>query len=100
MCGGPGVNWQNNTGAGPDAGLQDYVLSPAPFPHQSVRTPLALVEHEDREGYFTFFFTAFENQHAEGYQKQGLHPPNVPHEQYEAMYASEMQLVATNTEAM
>jgi hypothetical protein len=58
------------------------------------------VEHEDREGYFTFFFTAFENQHAEGYQKQGLHPPNVPHEQYEAMYASEMQLVATNTEAM
>ena len=55
-----GVNWENNTGAGPDSGLKNYVLSPAPHPHQSVRTPLALVEHEDRPGYFTLFFTAFE----------------------------------------
>ena len=84
-----GRNWENNTGNGHDAGLQDYVLSPAPRPHQSVRTPLALVEHADRPGFFTFYFTAFENQH-DG--SDFLHPPSVPHEQYEAMFASEMAL--------
>ena len=67
------------------------MLVPAPHPHSSVRTPLALVEHDDRPGYFTLFFTAFENQHAAGEHAT----PNVPHEQYEAMFASEMQLVTT-----
>ena len=87
------MNWQKNTGSGLDSGLGDYVLAPAPRPHRSVRTPLALVEHRDRPGFFTLFFTAFEQQHN---GTSYIHPPKIPHEQYEAMYASELELVVSS----
>lgn len=88
-----GVDWEKNSGSGLDSGLEDYVLAPAPRPHRSVRTPLALVEHRHRPGFFTLFFTAFEQQHN---GTSYIHPPNIPHEQYEAMYASELELVLSS----
>ena len=88
-----GVDWEKNSGSGLDSGLEDYVLAPAPRPHRSVRTPLALVEHRHRPGFFTLFFTAFEQQHN---GTSDIHPPNIPHEQYEAMYASELELVLSS----
>ena len=75
-------------------GLADYVLAPAPEPHRSVRTPLALVEHSDRPGFFTLFFTAFEDQHR---GTDNTHPPHIPHEQYESMYATELELIITRS---
>ncbi len=89
------MNWEKNSGGGLDSGLADQVIAAAPTPHTGVRTPLALVEHEDRPGHFTLFFTAFEGQHRGTDFK---HPPSVPHEQYEGMFATEFQLVLT-TEA-
>ena len=53
---------------------------------QSARRPLALVEHEDRPGFFTLFFTAFRNNHED---------PRDPIGGYENLYASEMELVLT-----
>jgi hypothetical protein len=83
-----GVNWQNATGAGIHTGAAGYMLPVAPAPHVSVRTPLALVEHDDRPNFFTLFFTAYQNNHED---------PAIPIGGYEDVYASEMELVLTKS---
>eukprot|EP00658_Telonema_sp_P-2_P059397 TRINITY_DN4827_c0_g4_i2.p1 TRINITY_DN4827_c0_g4~~TRINITY_DN4827_c0_g4_i2.p1 ORF type:complete len:165 (+),score=52.79 TRINITY_DN4827_c0_g4_i2:46-495(+) len=85
-----GVVWEKNTGRGSDSGLCDQVIAAAPEPYSSVRTPLALLEHDP--GRFTLYFTAFVSQHN---STDFRHPPSVPHEQWEALYASEFELVLT-----
>ena len=81
-----GVHWERSSGGGVHTGRAGYMIPVAPAPHSSVRTPLALVEHEARPGFFTLFFTAFTGNHA---------GPALPIGGYEGMYAPEMELVLT-----
>ena len=81
-----GVHWEDATGDGIHTGRAGYMILVSPPPHVSFRTPLALVEHEDRDNVFTLFFTAFENNHAD---------PSAPIGGYENAYASEVELVLT-----
>ena len=81
-----GVNWEDNTGGGIRTGKAGYMIPVSPPGHVAFRTPLALVEHEERDNFFTLFFTAFENDHAN---------PAAPIGGYENAYASEVELVLT-----
>lgn len=64
------------------------MLPIAPPPHVSFRTPLALVEHADRPGSSTLFFTAFLQNHAD----PAKHPQIGG---YAGMFATELELVLT-----
>jgi len=83
-----GVNWEDSTGCETRTGRAGCMLPVAPPPHVSFRTPLALVEHEDKPGFFTLFFTAFAKNHAD--------PKRYPDiGGYANMYATEFELELT-----
>ena len=82
-----GINWEKNT-EGLDSGLSDQIVVAAPAPHSAVRTPLALVGHSSNR--FVFYFTSFEGEHQD---TDCGHPPKRKHEHFEAMYATEFELV-------
>jgi len=82
-----GVNWEDATGDGVcTGGKAGYMIEPAPRPHQALRTPLGLVEHADKEGFFTLFYSSLVSLHENSTDVVGG---------YANLYQTEFQLVLT-----